>query len=111
MFAIEDENQGNDIDDAYAADDRVVCWIPQRGDQVQAVLSDGENVAIGDYLESNGDGTLKKYVASGQDSDADPITQNRIVGQADEAVNLSDSSGAESSGTLGYDKRINVTIV
>jgi hypothetical protein len=111
MFAIEDENQGNDIDDAYAADDRVVCWIPQRGDQVQAVLSDGENVSIGDYLESNGDGTLKKYVASGQDSNADPITQNRIVGQADEALNLSDSSGAESSGTLGYDKRINVTIV
>lgn len=111
MFAIEDENQGNGIDDAYAADDRVVCWIPQRGDQVYAVLADGENVAIGDYLESNGDGTLKEYDASGQDSDADPIALNRIVAQADEALNLSDSSGAESSGTLGYDKRIKVTIV
>jgi hypothetical protein len=112
MFAIEDENQGNGIDDAYAADDRVVCWMPQRGDQVQAVLADGQSVAIGDYLESNGDGTLKKFAADTADSD-DPFTgyDRQVVAQADEAVNLSDSSGAESSGTLGYDKRINVTIV
>ena len=112
MFAIEDENQGNGIDDAYSADDRVVCWIPQRGDQVQAVLADGENVSIGDYLESNGDGTLKKFTADTADSD-DPITnyERQVVAQADEALNLSDSSGGESSGTLGYDKRIKVTIV
>jgi hypothetical protein len=112
MFAIEDENQGNGIDDAYAADARVVCWMPQRGDQVQAVLADGQSVAIGDYLESNGDGTLKKFAADTADSD-DAFTgyDRQVVAQADEAVNLSDSSGAESSGTLGYDKRINVTIV
>ena len=105
MFAIEDENQGKGIDDAYAAAARVVCWMPQRGDQVQAVLSDGENVVIGDYLESNGDGTLKKFTAATTNKDG------AVVAQADEALNLSDSSGGESEGTLGYDKRIKVTIV
>src|SRR6056297_466654 len=70
MFAIEDENQGNGIDDVYAADARVVCWMPQRGDQVYAVLADDSaNVVIGDYLESNGDGTLKKFAADTADSD------------------------------------------
>lgn len=114
MFAIEDENQGNGIDDAYAADARVVCWMPQRGDQVQAVLADGQNVSIGDYLESNGDGTLKKFTADVEESDDNPLLTNydrQVVAQADEALNLSDSSGAESSGALGYDKRIKVTIV
>jgi hypothetical protein len=114
MFAIEDENQGNGIDDAYAADARVVCWIPQRGDQVQAVLADGESVVIGDYLESNGDGTLKKYAADEAESDADPYLTNydrQVVAQADEALNLSGSSGTETEGALGYDKRLKVTIV
>ncbi len=113
MFAIEDENQGNGIDDAYAATKRVVCWIPQRGDQVQAVLADGQNIAIGDYLESNGDGTLKKFAADVADSD-DAFTgyDRQVVAQADEALNLSDSSGAETAdAALGYDKRLNVTIV
>jgi len=112
MFAIEDENQGNGIDDAYGTSDRAVCWMPQRGDQVYAVLADGQNVAIGDYLESNGDGTLKKFAADTADSD-DAFTgyDRQVVAQADEALNLSDSSGGESSGTLGYDKRIKVTIV
>jgi hypothetical protein len=114
MFAIEDENQGNGIDDVYASDARVVCWMPQRGDQAQAILADGENVAIGDYLESNGDGTLKKFTADSADSD-DPFTgfDRQVVGQADEALNLSDSSGGESVNTFdgGYDQRINITIV
>lgn len=112
MFAIEDENQGKGIDDAFAADARVVCWMPQRGDQVYAVLADGQSVAIGDYLESNGDGTLKKFSPDTADSD-DPFTgyDRQVVAQADETLDLSDSSGGETTGTLGYDKRIKVTIV
>lgn len=47
MFAIEDELQGNGVDDAYAAGDRVQVWIPTRGDQVNAILKDEEVVAIG----------------------------------------------------------------
>lgn len=96
--AIEDELQGNGIDDAYATDDRVNIWIPQSGNQAYLILADGQNVAIGDKLESNGDGYVRKF------------TSGTIIAEADEAIDLSDSSGGESSGALGYNKRIKATI-
>lgn len=119
MFALEDELQGNDIDDAYAADDKVQVWIPNRGEQVYAILADGQNVAIGDFLESNGVGYLQKHVPdvesweSGSKQEPHSITNysNVIVGTALEALDLSDSSGAESSGALGYNKRILIRII
>ena len=116
LFALEDDLQGNTIDDAYADDDRVRAWQPRAGDQVYAVLADGQNVSANDLLESNGDGTLTKYTADAHidsDSFAGTFTvyPRQIVAKADEAVDLSDSSGGESSGVLGYDKRIRVTIV
>ena len=94
MFALEDESQGKGIDDAYAASDKVQVWIPTRGDIVNALLADGQNIAIGDFLESAGNGSLQKYVAD-VDSSADITTiyGNAIVGQATEAVDLSGSSG------------------
>jgi len=98
IVALEDELQGNGIDDAYAASDRVQGWIPQSGEQAYMILADGENVAIGDKLESNGAGYLQKY------------TSGVIVATALEAIDLSDSSGGESSGALGYNKRIEVVI-
>lgn len=98
MFAIEDNIQGKTIDDAYATTGRAQVWIPQRGDEVYAILADGQNVSIGSLLASNGDGTLKIHTAN-------------IIAVAIEAVDLSDSSGGESSGTLGYDKRVKVRIV
>lgn len=106
MFAEEDDNQGNGIDVEYAADDPVRVWIPGRGDMVNAILADGQNVAIGDFLESAGDGTLQKHVADSSGA----ISTNQIVGVALEALDLSDSSGAESSGALGYDKRIQIRV-
>lgn len=87
MFAQEDELQGKTIDDAYASGNRVQVWVPTRGDIVNGLLANTENVAIGDFLCSNGDGTLQKYVAA---SVGDyPIA---IVGQAIEALN--NTSGA-----------------
>ena len=88
MFAMEDELQGNDIDDAYADGDVVKVWIPQRGDIVNAILADGQNISIGDFLESTNDGTLTKHVA---DSGAGANLGNQIIGQAIEAVNLAAS--------------------
>lgn len=89
MFATEDELQGNGIDTDYANSSRVQVWIAQRGDQVNAWLLDGENVAIGDPLTSGGAGTLKKHVAnSGVD------VSNAIVGVALEAVNLAGGATA-----------------
>ena len=61
MFAVEDELQGNGIDDAYAAADKVQCWVASRGDEVYAILADGQDIAIGDFLESNGAGELTKH--------------------------------------------------
>lgn len=117
MFALEDELQGNTIEDNYAANDLVKVGIFRAGDEVYAILADGENVSIGDKLESNGLGMLRKHVADYyEDSSTDKGTLTvygkAIVATALEAKNLSDSSGAEdSSGTLGYNKRIKVEIV
>ena len=118
MFALEDELQGNDINDAYAADDQVQVWIPTRGDQVYAILADGNDVSIGDFLESNGAGELRPHVADVGDS-TDGTVQNAIVGVALENVDTSDSSGGESSGggydsdidVLGFNRRIIIRII
>ena len=91
MFALEDELQGNGIDDAYAADDQVQVWVAGRGDMVYALLKDGEDVSVGDYLESAGDGYLKKHTTG------TAANSNAIVGQALEALDLSGSSGADPS--------------
>ena len=63
MFALEDELQGKKISEAYAADAPVQIWIPNRGEQVYALIANGETIAIGDKLESAGDGTLQKMVS------------------------------------------------
>ena len=82
LFALEDENQGNDIDDAYAADDVVKLWHPVPGEQVYAIVDDntGDAIAIGNFLESAGDGRLRKA------TDITDTTGNQIVGVALEAV-------------------------
>jgi len=121
MFALEDELQGNGIDDNYAASTKIQCWVPVRGEEVYAILADGETVVIGDFLESNGAGFLQKHDPDEYDTDDSigGINTNQIVGIALEAVDLSGSSGEESSGgegldssvgTLGYNKRIRIRI-
>lgn len=91
LVALEDSLQGNGLTDAYASGDQVQCWIPGAGDQVYTILADGENVAIGDYLESDGNGQLRA-LASGV-----------AVAQALEAVDASDSAATALS-----DRRIKV---
>ena len=112
IFALEDELQGKGINDAYAANDPVQCWIPYRGDIVNAILADGENVGIGDALTSDGYGRLKKHVTDVGASAAELVSVYplQIVGYAAEALDLSGSSGAETSGPLGYHKRLLVRI-
>ena len=121
MFALEDEMQGNGIDTAYAVSVPVQVWIPGRGDQVYGILADGENAAIGDFLESNGDGYLKVHVPDiaegGSDSESlldMNIYTNQIVGVCLEAANLSGSSGAGSEASvalIAYNRRIKVRII
>jgi hypothetical protein len=112
MFALENELEGDDIDDAYEADDKVQVWIPQRGEEVYAILADGNDVSIGDFLESDGNGYLQLHVAdTWVESNTGTVYSMAIVAQALEAVGTGGSSGEESSLTLGYARRIRVRIV
>ena len=62
-FALEDELQGKGIDDVYAIGDRVQAWNTRPGDEVYAFLNPASavTIAIGDFLESAGNGNLQKY--------------------------------------------------
>ena len=91
MFAIEDELQGNGISTAYATTKLVQAMIFLPGDEVQARITNGENISKGDKLVSNGDGTLKKAFA---ESSAIVIEQH-VVAYAREANDMSGSSGAD----------------
>lgn len=92
MFAVEDELQGDEIGTDYDANALCQFNVFRSGDQVYAILHDGQNVAIGDKLESAGNGKLQKHTA---DSAGAVEYPNSIVGIARSALDLSDSSGAD----------------
>jgi len=92
MFALEDELQGKEISDNYAASAIIQVGIFNAGDEVYALLADGQTAAIGSFLESNGDGYLKVHVA---DSAGAVEYPEAIVGQALEALDMSGSSGVD----------------
>jgi len=117
MFAIEDALQGKGIDDSYAIGDQVRVWIPGRGDIVYACLADEANIAIGDLLESDGDGMLKEHTVetwtSADAQEANTVYTFPVVGIALEAYNLSTlPEGSESSaGGTYYHPRVKIRIV
>ena len=102
LFAIEDALQGKEISEDYSADDQVRFIACRRGDEVNAILADGENAVIGSFLESNGNGELKVHAASSSGVVEYPEC---IVGQALEAVN------ASATGVAVADRRIGVELV
>lgn len=89
MFALEDELQGKTIDEDYSTDDRVQVWIPGRGDMVYALLAVGQNVTVGTFLVSNGDGYLKANSDPDSFGNDDPA---KIVGVAVESVNATSAA-------------------
>jgi hypothetical protein len=98
MVALEDELQGKEIDDNYAVSTRIQCWIPGRGDIVYALLKDGEKIAVGDFVESDGAGYVQKYAVDiDSESDVTTIYSNQIIGQAIEAVDMSEASSIDPS--------------
>lgn len=120
LIALENDLLGGHPDAAYeaTAGTKIQCWMPRRGDQGHLILVDGENIAIGDKLECDGTGRVQKYIAdvdSGEDSDDADASITQYTAQffcvALEAKDISDSSGAEDSGTLDYDYRIAVVFV
>ncbi len=90
-FAIEDELQGNPISTDYATDAVVQYNIFEKGDVVNALIANGENIAIGNYLVSAGDGTLELMRV---DSSAE-ITEQYPVAIALEDCDMSDSSAVD----------------
>ena len=94
MFALEDELQGNGIDDNYSANNPVKIWIPGRGDVVYAILADNNDIDIGDKLMSKGDGTLEEYTAG--DSNNYGYEQG-VIAIALEAVDTTGSPAATTS--------------
>ena len=112
MFAFENELEGEGIDDDFAAGDKIQVWIPGRGDIVNALLRDEQNIAIGDWLQSDGEGRLMELaITAGESGEAEAIRP--IVGQAIEAVDLSTlPEGSESSAGGDYhNPRIQVRII
>lgn len=68
VFAIEDSLQGNEVDDAYADDDRVQVAYLSTGMEVAGILTTSQTIAIGDLLESAGNGRLRKHTVQAADS-------------------------------------------
>jgi hypothetical protein len=101
LFALEDELQGKTIDEDYVAADRVQVWVAGRGDIVNAILEDESTIAIGDFVESNGEGLVQA------------VSGSYPIGVALEAVNLSTlPEGSESSaGGIYHNPRILIQII
>jgi hypothetical protein len=78
LFAREADYVGGGIDDVYEDGENVVAWHCQRGAWVYALLKNGQNVAIGAFLESDGAGGMQDVGTSGN-----------VLAQALEAVNNS----------------------
>lgn len=89
LVACEYYINGGTIDTAYAADDTVIAYMALPGDEIQAVLKAGENVAAEADLILAGDGTL--IAASSAASGSSP----KIFAKAKEALDLTASGDVD----------------
>ena len=112
MFAFENELEGEGIDDDFVSGDKIQVWIPGRGDIVNALLRDEEDIDIGDFLMSDGEGRLMALaITAGESGEVE--ASRPWVGVAIEAVDLSTlPEGSESSaGGTYHNPRIQVRII
>ena len=98
MFAIENRDIGEGVDDLYADNDRVHYIVARPGDEVRALLAAGTggDVAIGAILESDGAGALLAHtpvsiVESGTATKS--VFTRAAVGVALEAIDNDPGSG------------------
>lgn len=63
MFAVEDDLQGHEIGTNYADGDRILLKVFQRGNEVNALLTTSQTINVGDWLESDGNGYLRKHAS------------------------------------------------
>jgi hypothetical protein len=98
IVAKEDELRGNGVDDAYVADNQAMAWICKPGAIVNMRVQDGQNLAIGDYVESAGDGTIRVYAADTfSGAEAVSVYPMNIIGIVMKACNMSSSSTVDPS--------------
>ena len=90
LFAEIDALQGNTLDDDYSADDLVSANVELVGNEVNAFIKAGEDIAIGDFLISAGDGTL---IENGSESSVTTVRQ--IIGVARVAQDLTGSGAVD----------------
>lgn len=64
LFARESSFIGGSIDTAFEAGDTVCAWHGRSGDQFYALVEEEAQIAIGDLLESAGDGSLQEGTTS-----------------------------------------------
>ena len=102
LFAFENEGNGGTIDTLYPVSSLIKFVVPEPGDEILAILKNGENVAIGDWLESGGGGELRKHVPD-RESGTGEIMPNCIVGVALEACNMSGSNAVDPSGRFAIE--------
>ena len=96
MFAVEQDFLSDNIDEDYASGDEVQYVVGRPGDEIYAMLGDGETVSTGDFLESNGDGRLREHVPQSAGSDGsldnnEEIVARQIVARVLEAGDTSGS--------------------
>lgn len=93
MFAVENSDLGNTVDDDYSSGDRVRYVVGRPGDEIQALLANGETVVVGSALVSNADGTLKVASAATVACRVDPTKT---------ATTVSCSTTLYTDGIVGY---------
>ena len=93
LFASIDTSLGSrDIDVNYASGEQVQCVWARRGMIINTLLKDGENISLGEFVESSGAGDMQAHLPD--ISNVTVFTSN-IVGIGRQALDLSDSSGAD----------------
>jgi len=91
MFAVENEVFGKDLNQAYANGDNVIHHVVYPGSEVYALVAAAAGaIVVGDFLESAGDGTLRKVATAAATSQAQRAS---VVAMALQAV---DNSGGAS---------------
>jgi len=95
MFANLDPLQGRTKATVYTNGDPVMIILPVSGSVVNALIRDGQDIAIGDELVSNGDGCLAKALDM---NSYDELQE--VVGYAMEAIDLSGSSGTNTTAAV-----------
>ena len=95
IFAIEDENQGKEIGDAYTTGNRCFFKTFLPGDLVLARIKNGENIVIGDLLAAGSARVLAEAVGDSSGT----IVEQDIIGVALTACDMSGSSGEDPDGT------------